>query len=71
MSDHLILMLRGWIVSRRTWVTSSTSAAVVALVTTALGTEKVLTLHLALREQMIRLLLLIKECLRLTLRQVI
>ena len=42
-------------------MTSSTSTAVVALVTTALGTEKVLTLHLALREQMIRLLLLIKE----------
>ena len=51
MSDHLILMLRGWIVSRRPRVPSSTTATVVALVTTALGTEKVLTLHLALREQ--------------------
>ena len=44
-------MLRRWVVARRTRRSPSTSSStVVALVTTAFRSQKVLTLHLALRE---------------------
>ena len=48
--EYLILMLRRRIVSRRTRGRSPTSSTVVALVPAALRAQKVLTLHLALRE---------------------
>ena len=52
MNEYLILMLRRWVVARRTRRSPpASSSTVVALVTTAFRSQKVLTLHLALREQ--------------------